>query len=48
MTSPLDGGDLAVEVDRLVALWATRLGSAADGAVELTDPTATSSASRPP
>jgi len=31
-------GDLAAEVDRLVALGATRLGSAGDGVVELTDP----------
>ncbi len=33
----LADGDLAAEVDRLVALGATRLGSAADGAVELAD-----------
>jgi catechol 2,3-dioxygenase-like lactoylglutathione lyase family enzyme len=32
-----DGG-LAAEVDRLLALGATRLGSAGDGAVELADP----------
>ncbi len=33
----LADGDLAAEVDRLVALGATRLGSAGDGAVELAD-----------
>ncbi len=32
------GGDLAAEVDRLVTLGATRLGSPGDGAVELADP----------
>jgi len=32
------GGDLAAEVDRRVALGATRLGSPGDGAVELADP----------
>jgi len=31
-------GDLAAEVDRLVALGATRLDTAADGSVELADP----------
>ena len=31
-------GDLAAEADRLVALGATRIGSAADGTVELADP----------
>ena len=31
-------GELAAEVDRLVALGATRLGSAGDGVVELADP----------
>ena len=35
--TPADG-DLAADVDRLAALGATRLGSAADGAVELADP----------
>jgi predicted enzyme related to lactoylglutathione lyase len=34
----LADGDLAAEVDRLLALGATRLGSAGDGAVELADP----------
>ena len=34
----LADGDLAAEIDRLVALGATRLGSAADGAIELVDP----------
>jgi len=34
----LADGDVAAEVDRLVALGATRLGSAEDGAVELADP----------
>jgi hypothetical protein len=34
----LAGGDLAGQIDRLVALGATRLGSAADGDVELADP----------
>jgi catechol 2,3-dioxygenase-like lactoylglutathione lyase family enzyme len=34
----LADGDLAAEVNRLVALGATRLGSAGDGAVELADP----------
>jgi len=34
----LTDGELAAEVDRLVALGATRLGSAADGGVELADP----------
>jgi catechol 2,3-dioxygenase-like lactoylglutathione lyase family enzyme len=34
----LADGDLAAEVDRLVALGATRLGTAADGDVELADP----------
>jgi catechol 2,3-dioxygenase-like lactoylglutathione lyase family enzyme len=34
----LADGDLAAEVDRLLALGATRLGSTADGAVELADP----------
>ncbi len=34
----LADGDPAVEVDRLVALGATRLGSTGDGAVELADP----------
>jgi predicted enzyme related to lactoylglutathione lyase len=34
----LADGDLAAEVDRLVALGATRLDSDADGAVELADP----------
>jgi catechol 2,3-dioxygenase-like lactoylglutathione lyase family enzyme len=32
------GSDLGTEVDRLVALGATRLGSAEDGTVELADP----------
>ena len=34
----LADGDLAAEIDRLVALGATQLGSAADGAIELVDP----------
>jgi len=34
----LAGGDLAAEVDRLVTLGATRLGSPGDGADELADP----------
>ena len=34
----LVGSDLGAEVDRLVALGATRLGSADDGTVELADP----------
>jgi len=34
----LTAGDLAAEVDRLVALGATRLGSAGDGTIELGDP----------
>ncbi|MBA2640997.1 MAG: VOC family protein [Nocardioidaceae bacterium] len=34
----LADGDLAAEIDRLVTLGATRLGSAGDGAVELADP----------
>ena len=34
----LTDGDLAAEIDRLVALGATLLGSTADGAVELADP----------
>ena len=34
----LTDGDLAAEVDRLLALGATRLGSAGDDAVELADP----------
>lgn len=34
----LADGNLAAEVDRLLALGATRLGSAVDGAVELADP----------
>jgi len=34
----LADGDLAAEVDRLVALGATRLGSAGDDTVELADP----------
>ena len=34
----LADGDLAAEVDRLVALGATRLGGDADGGVELADP----------
>jgi hypothetical protein len=34
----LDGGDLAAEVERLVALGATRLAVGADGAVVLADP----------
>ena len=34
----LADGDLAAEVDRLLARGATRLGSAGDGAVELADP----------
>lgn len=34
----LADGDLAAEVDRLLAMGATRLGSAGDGAVELADP----------
>jgi hypothetical protein len=34
----LANGDLAAEVDRLIALGATGLGNTADGAVDLTDP----------
>jgi hypothetical protein len=34
----LTDGDLTAEIDRLVALGATRLGSTGDGAVELVDP----------
>ncbi|MGI8947972.1 MAG: VOC family protein [Ornithinimicrobium sp.] len=34
----LTDGDLATEVDRLVALWATPLGGATEGRVELADP----------
>jgi len=34
----LADGDMAAEVDRLVALGATRLGRTADGTVELADP----------